>query len=305
MTETAKIVLKQTSVLPSLLALVVVSIWGTNFVVIKFGLDSFPPFEFAFLRFVFVFFPASLLLPKPHVSWKKLATYGLFMGGGQFGLLYLAMDGHISAGLASLVIQVQVFFTIALALLLSGEKLTVGQSIAISIAALGFLIIAFYGSQDATPYGLALVILAGLSWAIANLVVRRIPPGEILHFVVWSSPFALIPLLGMLVLENNLSASIHAIRFASLASWLALAWQSVANTLFGFALWGWLLARFTAARIAPMGLLVPIFGIATSGLILGERLQPWKCAGASLIIFALVLNALAARTPARKAGATD
>jgi O-acetylserine/cysteine efflux transporter len=147
------------------LALVIVAAWGTNFVVIKFGLDEFPPFLFGFLRFLFVCFPAALFLPRPNVPWSNLAVYGLLMGGGQFGLLYLAMRGHITPGLASLVIQSQVFFTIGLAVWRTNERVPGPQWVAVGLAAMGLLLIGLRGGGDATPAGLCLVMLAGLSWA--------------------------------------------------------------------------------------------------------------------------------------------
>src|SRR5438128_2520747 len=105
-----------------LLALAVVAVWGTNFVVIKFALGHFPPLLFASLRFGVAFIPAALFLPRPAVSWRNLSLYGLLIGVGQFGILYLAMRGRISPGLASLVIQTQVFFTIGIAMWLTHER---------------------------------------------------------------------------------------------------------------------------------------------------------------------------------------
>ncbi len=90
--------------------------WGTNFVVIKVALAHLPPLLFAALRFTLAFLPAALFLKRPAVLWSHLATYGLLIGAGQFGILYIAMEHSISPGLASLVIQVQVFFTIGLAM---------------------------------------------------------------------------------------------------------------------------------------------------------------------------------------------
>ena len=104
-----------------LLALAVVAVWGTNFVVIKLALGHLPPLLFAALRFTLAALPAVFLLPRPAVSWGNLAAYGLLIGVGQFGVMFVAMNGHISPGLASLVVQLQVFFTMVLALLFFGE----------------------------------------------------------------------------------------------------------------------------------------------------------------------------------------
>ena len=74
------------------LALAVVAVWGTNFVVIKLALGQLPPLLFGALRFAFALLPAVFFLRRPAVPWANLAGYGLLIGAGQFGLLYLAMN---------------------------------------------------------------------------------------------------------------------------------------------------------------------------------------------------------------------
>ncbi|HSM23030.1 MAG TPA: EamA family transporter, partial [Rubrivivax sp.] len=100
----------------ALLALAVVAVWGTNFVVIKVALQEMPPLTVALLRFFFALLPAAFFIARPAVPWRLLAAYGVLIGVGQFGLLYIALGGWISPGLASLVVQTQVFFTIGLAI---------------------------------------------------------------------------------------------------------------------------------------------------------------------------------------------
>jgi O-acetylserine/cysteine efflux transporter len=283
-----------------LLAVAIAAVWGTNFVVIKIGLDDFPPFLFAFLRFALVFFPAALVLPRPNASWLNLAAYGVLTGGGQFGLLYLAMHGHITPGLASLVVQTQVFFTIGLSVWKAGERVAAPQWLAVGLAAVGLLVIAACGGGDATPIGLGLVVLAGFSWAAANMVIKSAATADMLNYVVWASAFALPPLLALSLLFEGPGAIVHAFRAASPTAWAAVLWQSVGNTLFGFAAWGWLLSRHPAVAVTPTALLVPIFGMGASTLLLGEPFQSWKAAGAALIIFALCVNALVGRLRARR-----
>jgi O-acetylserine/cysteine efflux transporter len=227
------------------------------------------------------------------VPWSNLAAYGLLMGGGQFGLLYLAMRGHITPGLASLVIQSQVFFTIGLAVWCTNERVPGLQWIAVGLAAVGLLLISFRGGGDATPLGLCLVMLAGFSWAGANMLVKSAATPNMLSYVVWASIFALPALLLLSFVFEGIDAAVHAIRFASPTACAALLWQSLANTLFGFAAWGWLLGRHPAATVTPMALLVPIFGLGASSIILHESLPLWKTAGATLIVVALAMNVFA------------
>src|SRR5687768_11615126 len=153
-----------------LLALAVVAVWGTNFVVIKLALAELPPLLFATLRFVFAVLPAVFFLRRPEVPWSHLAAYGVLIGAGQFGLLYIAMNGRISPGLASLVVQVQVFFTIGIAMWGTGERLRRHQWVALLLALAGIAVIALHTDASTTLTGLVLVLLAALSWACGNIV---------------------------------------------------------------------------------------------------------------------------------------
>ncbi len=275
-----------------LLALAVVTVWGTNFVVIKVALGQLPPLLFASLRFSLALVPAMFFLPRPAVCWQNLALYGLLIGVGQFGLLYVAMNGHISPGIASLVIQIQVFFTIGLSMRISGERVRVFQWFALLLASAGIAIIVLHTDGTTTVFGLALILLAALSWAGGNMAAKHGAPANMLAYVVWSSAFAIPPLFALSLAIEGWDAAVAGVRHASLLTWAAVAWQSWANTLFGYAAWGWLLARHPAATITPMALLVPVFGMGASALLLGEALPAWKLAAAALVMAGLALNLL-------------
>ena len=273
-----------------LIALAVVAVWGTNFVVIKIALGVLPPLFLATLRFTFALFPAVLFIKRPRVPWKDLAAYGLLIGAGQFALLYVAMNGHISPGLASLVIQIQVVFTIGLSMRSSGERVRPFQWIALMLAGAGIAVIAVRGGGAATPVGLTLVVAAAMSWAGGNLVARRSPKANMLAYVVWASMFSVPPLLALSFVLEGSQAIADGLRHAGAATWAAVLWQSAGNTMFGYALWGWLLARHPAATITPMALLVPVFGIGASAWWLGEPLPSWKLAATALVLGGLALN---------------
>jgi O-acetylserine/cysteine efflux transporter len=275
-----------------LLALAVVAVWGTNFVVIKAALAHLPPLLFAALRFALAFFPAVLLLPRPPVPWRNLAAYGLLIGVGNFGVLYLAMKGNMSPGLASLVIQTQVFFTIVLAMRVARERVQGFQWVALVLGAAGIGVIAFNTGGDTTVLGLAMVLGAAFCWAGGNIVAKQAGQVNMLAYVVWSSAAAVPPLLLMSLVVEGWPAIEAGVVNADAATWAAVLWQSFANTLFGYAAWGWLLARHPAASISPMALLVPVFGMASSSWWLAEPLPAWKLAAAALILCGLALNLL-------------
>ena len=282
-----------------LLALAVVCVWGTNFVVIKLALGQLPPLLFAALRFALALLPALFFLPRPKVKWRNLAGYGLLIGVGQFGLLYVAMQGHISPGIASLVIQIQVFFTIGLSMRLAGERVRGFQWFALALATAGIAIIVLHTDGSTSVLGLALVLLAALSWALGNITAQQGRPANMLAYVVWSSAFAVPPLLALSLTFEGWNAVAAAVRQADAATWAAVAWQAWGNTLFGYAAWGWLLARHPAATITPMALLVPVFGMAASALWLAEPLPAWKLVAAALVMAGLAVNLLWPRLRAR------
>ena len=274
-----------------LLALAIVAVWGTNFVVIKISLESFPPFLFAALRFVFAFLPAVFFLPRPKVSWINLCVYGLAVGVGQFGILYFAIDDNISPGLASLVVQTQVFFTIGFAMLFAKEQLKLYQAVAVAIAMTGLGIIAVHTDATTTFLGLALVVFAGFSWGVANTASRRAGAINMLSYVVWASAFAIPPLLLISwIFEGGWDSMYVSLTSAPTGAWLGVLWQSWGNTLFGYGAWAWLLSKHPAAAVAPAPLLVPIFGMGSAAFFLSEPLPLWKILAAGIVILGLMVN---------------
>ena len=273
-----------------LLAIAVVAVWGTNFVVIRIGLDHLPPLTFAALRFTFALLPAVFFLKKPDVPWRNLAAYGVLIGAGQFGLLYIAMSCFISPGLASLVVQTQVFFTIGLAMWLAKERIRSFQLVALGLAAVGLVVIVAHTDASVTPLGLALVLIAAASWAGGNAFSKAAGKVNMLAYVVWASLFSVPPLLILALVFEGPQAMIQGVRAADTATWAAVLWQSVGNTLFGYAAWGWLLSRHPAAVITPMAMLVPVFGMGASAIWLGESLPPWKLLAAGLVMSGLAIN---------------
>ncbi|GAC1307262.1 MAG: EamA family transporter [Steroidobacteraceae bacterium] len=280
-----------------LLALVAVLIWGTNFVVIAWGLAELPPFLFCALRFFFTAFPLIFLIRRPNVRWPVLAAFGLLIGVGQFGLLFFALHAYITPGLASLLIQTQVIFTILLGLKNPGHRLAPLQVMAIAMAVAGIGAVAWRsvsaGGTAVTPLGVGLILAAGLFWALGNRLVQAAGRVDVIAFLVWSSVSAVPPLLLLSGLFDGAANAVHALTHMSARAAAALAWQVCGNTLFGFGVWNWLLARHPAPIVTPVALLVPVFGMTASAWLLKESLPAWKIAAAVLVLAGLALNAFA------------
>jgi O-acetylserine/cysteine efflux transporter len=280
------------------LVIAVVLVWGTNFVVAKWGLSDFPAFVFASLRFFFTVFPLIFFVPRPAVGWLRLAAFGLFLGAGQFGALFFALQGDVSPGLASLLMQVQVFFTIVLARTLLRETISPLQMFAIALGVAGIAVIGWQalaqGTVSVTPRGLVVILFAAFCWASANLIARRAGRVDALAFIVWSCPFSLPPLIALAFASNGWDAIGTSLANASIGGWACVLYQSIGNTMFGFGAWSWLMARHSAATVAPWSLLVPVVGLSTSAWLLGETLEAWKMFSGMLVVAGLAMNAYAA-----------
>jgi len=278
------------SVRDLLLALAVVFVWGTNFVVIRLGLNALPPLLFASLRFTFVLVPLVFFLLRPNVPMSNLVLYGLAIGLGQFGLLFIAMNGLISPGLASLVVQMQVFFTIGLSMLRTGERLKPFQLAAFALAIAGMAVIVAHNGKGATIAGVLLTVGAAAGWAVANQCSKEAGKVNALAYVVWASLFSLPPLYLLSLWREGWPAIAAGLSQATPTTWAVILWQSVGNTMFGYGVWAWLLARYPAATVSPMTLLVPVFGMGASALVLGEPLESWKILAGLLVMSGLALN---------------
>ncbi|AXK41302.1 EamA family transporter [Erythrobacter aureus] len=273
-----------------ILVMLVMFVWGTNFVVIHEALLALPPLLFATIRFVIAFFPAVLFVPRPSTSWLNLSSYGVLVGVGQFGILFIAMDGMISPGLASLIIQAQVFFTIGLSVWLTGERVRGVQIAALLLATAGIVLIGVRADGGTTAAGVGLVLVAAASWALANMISRKTSGTNVLGFVVWSSIAPVPVLLALSFMFEGWSAMAAGFRSATLSTWAAVIWQSLGNTLFGYGIWAALLNRYPSATVAPFALLVPVFGLSASALLLAEPLPAWKVIASMLVMAGLLLG---------------
>jgi len=290
------------SVADILIALGVVAIWGVNFVVIKIGLQDLPPILFTALRFIFAALPLALFIRRPQASWPLLAAYGLFQFALQFTLLFTGIKLGLPAGLASLVIQLQAFFTIGLAVLMLGERPRAVQLAGALVALCGMGLVAVHLEGQATLAGFVLVVLGGLCWALANIVTKKMGQVSALSLVVWGSLIASPPLLlASWLVEGGAAWRLAASNFG-LKSLGTVLFQSYPNTILGFGIWSMLMRKYAAATVAPFTLLVPVAGMASAALVLGEPLEWWKIAAGALVLAGLALNQFGARLWAMAAG---
>lgn len=281
-------------------ALVVVLVWGVNFVVMKFALRDFSPFQLGAARYVFAALPLLLFVKPPRVPWHWVLLYGAFQGVGQFGLVFLALKVGMTAALASVLLQTQVFFTALFGFVLLHERASRPLQAGLLLAALGLSCFALNyvgpaGASASGPgasslLGFALTLGAAAMWAMSNIVARRVQQLHTgyspLAFVVWSSSVAVLPFMAL-----SLAFDPAALRWqwlqARASSWLAVAYLGWVATVVGYSLWTSLLKRHPANRVAPFSLGVPVIGLAAGMLVLDELITPWQWAGTALVVAAL------------------
>lgn len=276
------------------LALMVVIIWGLNFSVIKFGLAELPPILFSGLRFLVVALPAVFFIPFPNTSVWNVLGVGLFLGVLKFSLLFIAMESNASAGIASLLLQAQVIFTVLLSVLLLKETMDRFQVVGISIATFGFSLFFINSSGSTTILGAVLILFAALFWSFSNLIMKRLQDVNLLHFIVWVS---LVPPLPLFTLSYFIEtdAPLTLLLNTTTQSWFSIAYVGYISTLIAFAIWGWLLKNHKAAAVTPFALLIPIVGIVGSALLLNEQLMLMEAVGGGFILCGLTISVTGAR----------
>lgn len=273
-----------------LAAIAVALVWGLNFVVIKLGLHDFPPFLFSALRFALAAFPAVFFLGRCPVRWRTLLFIGVVLGVIKFGLLFWSIQAGLGAGLASLVLQSQVFFSVILAAILYHERVTRWDMAGLGLGVVGLAVIASQGGAPSVPLsGLALVVGAAGAWAVANMALRRLKGVPPFHFMVWMSVVPVVPLLLLSWMFEAPQAG-YALMHLTWHGVGVIVYVAMLATLFGYAVWGRLLSLYPAATVTPFALLVPVFGILGGWLFLGETLTLPVMAGLALILGGLSLN---------------
>jgi O-acetylserine/cysteine efflux transporter len=194
----------------------------------------------------------------------------------------------------------QVFFTILIAARRTGENPKLHQLLGLAPAAAGLALILMHNGEDITLAGLAMVLVGALCWGASNQAAKeaahqaaaRGNPMNPLAYVVWASLFAMPGLLVMSLVLEGPGRMVQSVTASDWRIWATLVWQSAANTLFGYSMWAWLLSRYPAATVAPMSLLVPVFGIGASAIVLHEPLPGWKLAATLLVMAGVGFNLL-------------
>lgn len=280
------------------LAVLVAVVWGINFVVIDEGLAGMPPLLLVSLRFLLVVFPLIFFVPRPATDWRNVVAVGSFMSLFQFALLYLGLHLGMPAGLASLVLQAQVIFTIGLAAVVLGERATRRQVLGAGVGMVGLAVVAIGRSTGAPVLPVLVTIAAALSWAIGNVLSRRARVASGLSLVVWSALVVPVPAFGLALLLDGPGAVGHALTHLTAAAVFATFYTAIGASLLGYAIWNSLLARYPAGAVVPYILLVPVVGIAASWVVQGEVPDAVELVGGAIMLVGVGAAVLRSRRAA-------
>lgn len=273
-----------------LLALLVALIWGVNFVAIEVGLHDVPPLTFAALRFALVAFPLILFVPRPKVPWWTVVGVGLFMSAGHLGFIYLAMHLGLPSGLAPLILQSQVLFTVLLAAVFLRERPGKVQLLGIVAGALGLGVVVLGRGASADPVPLLLGVAAGLSWGLGNVVSRSARGAKPFSLVVWSAAVVPVPLLALSMLVDGPAAPAQALVAMTPVAWASTLFTVLVSTLLAFTVWNSLLQTYPAAQVAPFTLLVPPVAMLAGWLAFGEIPGVWDLVGGAVLLSGVALS---------------
>ncbi|HEY3337924.1 MAG TPA: EamA family transporter [Propionicimonas sp.] len=282
-----------------LLAVAVAVIWGVNFLAIHASLAQFPPFFLVALRFLLIAIPTVIFVPRPKVPLRWLIGYGLGFGVAQFIFLYWGMAAGMPTGLASLVLQISGPFTLVLGALLLGEKVRRLQWVGIVVAIAGMVLVGVSRAQAAAIIPFLLVLAGGLGWAFGNLASRLAKPPNPLHLTLWMSVVVPVPMLVLSLLTEGpvriASSLTGAFGAEAVPAWIGLAYTCIIGTAVGSGIWTWLLARHPAGVVAPFSMLVPVAGILTAAIVLGERPTWLELLGGAVVVVGVMIGARRAK----------
>jgi len=274
------------------LALMTVIIWGTNFIAIFVALEELPPFLFVAVRLGLSALPLALFLPRPKGPIKYIIGYGLFNYALQFGLLFSGIHLGLSPGLASLLLQVQVFFSIGLAFILFRDRPSPMKICGSLISFVGIAMVASNINGEATLFGLVLTLLAALSWAFGNIFVKKVNAESALSLVVWGNLVAFPFMLATSFFVDGPSTMLGSLQNISWQALASVAFVVYVSTHLGYGMWSFLMKTYSTSVVVPFTLLIPVFGLLSSALFLGEELSPWKLWASLLIMAGLIFNLL-------------
>ncbi|MDB4213968.1 EamA family transporter [Octadecabacter sp.] len=269
-------------------------IWGATFPISAIALGETSPIFFTFLRFLFA---ASfiMVIPRPKMTWAKLVLLGIVLGVGQYGSMFVAISQGMPAGVAAVLVHTQAIFTVLLAIIFLNERPEMRTFITLLLASLGLVCLALDLAQGGILVGFVLMIVAALSAALGNVILKTAGKVEMLSVAVWMSLGPLIPLALLGAYLEGVPSLFLSLQNVTLMTLAAAGYSAVFATVVVYTIWGRLLVTYSTGQVAPFFLLVPVFSLGMSAWVLGEQLSGLQLSGSVLILLGLITSILPKR----------
>lgn len=270
--------------------LAVMCLWGFNFSVIKLGVDQIDPLLLTAGRFTLAAIPAVFFVARPRVHLRYLVAYGFTFGVGVWGMMTLAIDQGISAGMAGLLLQLSVVSSLLLGWLVFDESITLAKwlGVILALGGLGVSLTLVDGSVNLS--GLLLVLVAATCWSLVGVIVKRAGTHQIFGFCVWGMLFAPVPLLLLAWLSHGVGVFLVLPSQLNPHVWFSVIFQAYPTTLLGYWLWNRIVVKYPLSTTAPLTLLVPLFGLLGSSIFYDEQVGWVKLFACLLILAGLLVN---------------
>lgn len=273
-----------------LLLVLVAAIWGINFSLIKLGLHRIDPYLLAALRFTLCAFPAILFVKRPKVAWPYILAYGLVFGAVQWGFIYAALQMGVSAGMASMLTQTSVFMSMLLGIVFFRESISRSLLLGCLLSFSGVFLIFFFAESGSSIIGMLLMLAGALAWSVSNIIAKAAKVDDPFAFFIWASLIAPVPLFGMMGVHAGSSAITQFLEVFDAKLAFSLFFQVVPTSLFGYSVWNHMVKKYPVSQVAPLSLLVPVFGLLASMLIFAETLPLYKWLAMILIFAGLIVQ---------------
>ena len=273
-----------------ILGILVMIVWGLNFSVIKLGVNEIDPLLLTALRFTLATLPAIFFVKKPDVSWWYLIVYGWLFAIGIWGMATWSIQAGLSAGMASVLLQMNVVFGLFLGCFLLKEPLPLNKVIGSGIALAGLLLSLTVTDGSVTQLGLMLVLIAAISWSLASITVKKAGTKQVFAFSLWAMAFAPIPLFLIVYFQSGSDAFVQLSTQLNERVIFSVLFQAYPVTLLGYWIWNRLLVTYPLTTVAPLTLLVPIFGLLGGVLFYQEEVGMIKLIASGCVISGILIG---------------
>ncbi len=273
-----------------ILGILIMVVWGLNFSVIKLGVNEIDPLLLTALRFTLATLPAIFFVKKPDVSWCYLIVYGWLFAIGIWGMATWSIQAGLSAGMASVLLQMNVVFGLFLGYFLLKESLPINKIIGSGLALGGLLLSLTVTDGSVTQLGLMLILFAAISWSLASITVKKAGTKQVFAFSLWAMAFAPIPLFLIVYFQSGSDAFVQLSTQFNERVIFSVLFQAYPVTLLGYWIWNRLLVTYPLTTVAPLTLLVPIFGLLGGVLFYQEEVGMIKLVASLCVISGILIG---------------